>query len=329
MLRLLIDTSVWLNIAKRRDGQQIIVPLRVLLHQKKLELLVPTLILDEFDRNRPRAEASTTQNVKERFRLLRQDLHDYGDDEAQLWIAEMAHQIPHVSARSLQNFSEISDLLRRGTLMEPIPENHSAVVQRGLQKRAPLHQDKNSVADALLIEQYSSAMAADDGVGNDHVFATANYTDFSFPKGDRRKPHPDLDDLFQAANSHYAYDVDGLVAVLGEKLGSDYFDEAEEVEFIQADTPTRSLADILAAHEEYFDKIWYGRSIMRDAKDGKIRPELPDPLKKVIRSARNRIEEAYGVENLPPVDDWEWGFLHGKLSALRWVLGDEWDFLDT
>ncbi|WP_073964475.1 PIN domain-containing protein [Streptomyces sp. CB02460] len=329
MIRLLIDTSVWLNIAKRRDGQQIIVPLRILLHQGKLEILVPALVLDEFDRNRPRAEAATAQSVRERFRLLRQDLQDYGDDEAQVWIAEMAHQIPYASAQSLQNFSEISDLLRQGTLLQASSVNYAAVVQRGLQKKAPLHQGKNSVADALLIEQYASALEADQDGVTDYVFATANYTDFSVPKGDRRKPHPDIAQVFAAPNSHYVYDVDALVAVLSEKIGRDYLEEAEEVEFIRAETPSRSLADIIAAEEEYFQKIWYGRSLIRESEAGRPNPDIPESLTGAVMAIRRRIVEKYGAANLPPVDDWEWGFMHGKLSALRWVLGEEWDFLDT
>jgi hypothetical protein len=119
MLRLLIDTSVWLDLAKHRDGQRWIVPLRLLLFQGKMDLLVPSLVIDEFERNRPRAEAAVTANVLERFRLLRRDLHEFGSENRQEWLEEMTHRIPLISAMTLQNFSEISELLRRGRRLEP------------------------------------------------------------------------------------------------------------------------------------------------------------------------------------------------------------------
>jgi hypothetical protein len=40
------------------------------------------------------------------------------------------------------------------------------------------------------------------------------------------------------------------------------------------------------------------------------------------------MEKKYGKRNLL-VDDFGWGMFNGKLSALRWVLGDDWDMLDT
>jgi predicted nucleic acid-binding protein len=80
VLRLLIDTSVWLDLARRRDGQKWIAPLRVLAFQKKLELLVPSVVVDEFERNRPQKEAAVTDAVRERFRLLKADVNDYGGE---------------------------------------------------------------------------------------------------------------------------------------------------------------------------------------------------------------------------------------------------------
>jgi hypothetical protein len=50
---------------------------------------------------------------------------------------------------------------------------------------------------------------------------------------------------------------------------------------------------------------------------------------KMAKAAAKRVERRQGKKNLGPWDDFEWGMLNGKMSALRWVLGDEWDFLDT
>ncbi|MYV39548.1 DUF4935 domain-containing protein [Streptomyces sp. SID1328] len=318
MLRLLIDTSVWLDIAKRRDGQQIIVPLRVLFFQKKLEILAPSLILDEFERNRPRVEESVSTSIRDRFKAIRQDLQEYGDTQASEWIEEMAHLIPHVSARSLQNFSEISTLLQSATRVDPDQSHYEAVVRRGLDKKAPLHQNKNSVADALLVELYATTVRTAEDRADQCVFATSNYQDFSVLNGDRRKPHPDLAPLFPD-HSHYAYEVSGLVAILTELIGDEYTEIAEEVDFLAEDT--RSLLDILEAQEECFDRVWYTRSIAHIARN----PSQED----LGRKARERLEEKYGAENLLPESDWEFGYWNGKLAALRWVLGSEWDFLDT
>jgi hypothetical protein len=56
--------------------------------------------------------------------------------------------------------------------------------------------------------------------------------------------------------------------------------------------------------------------------------EKPE-IVKMAKAAARRVERQYGKKNLGPWDDFEWGMLNGKMSALRWVLGDEWDFLDT
>ena len=49
----------------------------------------------------------------------------------------------------------------------------------------------------------------------------------------------------------------------------------------------------------------------------------------LISTAARRLEKRYADGELGPWSDFEWGMINGKLSALRWMLGSEWDFLDT
>jgi hypothetical protein len=186
----------------------------------------------------------------------------------------------------------------------------------------------NSVADALLIELYRSAIKNSSKSGDIFCFATSNHEDFSVPKGDHRKPHPDLADFFDQVRSRYVYGVDGLNSMMLGHFGEEFAALTEEVELVQ--TETRSLAEILKAENEYFEKIWYVRKLIlqEEIEDGRHEPLNPQ-LEEQMKAAMRDIERRYGEDNVGPWNDFGWGFVQGKLSALRWVLGEEWDFLDT
>jgi hypothetical protein len=332
VLRLLIDTSTWLDLAGRRTGQQWIVPLRVLKHQGMLELLVPPVVIEEFDRNRVRSETAVTTSVLDRLRQLRRELREYaGEKHEQIWLAETAQHIPLVNAMAPQNHREIDELLCSGMTVEPTDLECARAVQRGLNRRAPFTAEKNSTADALIIETYASQIALAD-TDDVYAFVTSNHKDFSLPNGDHRLPHHDLADLFDGARSRYIYQVEGLHELLVDQLGDEYLEEYYEVEFLINDEEPRTLAEIIEAEGEYFDRVKYVRSVVHSDEED---PALSDEVRARIRTVRERVESAYGRDELwkaigPGHDEaWQYGYISGKLATLRWVLGSEWDFLDT
>jgi hypothetical protein len=336
VLRLLIDTSAWLDLATRRDGQKWIVPLRVFMHRGKLGLLVPALVIEEFERNRPRLEAAVTTSVLDRLRQLRRELREFaGDHHEHVWLAETKQHIPLVNAMAPQNFREIAELLGRGKKLKPTNAERTRVIQRGLEKRAPFHSGKNSVADALLIELYATQLKRADA-DDVYCFITSNHRDFSAPNGDHREPHPDLADLFTGPQSRYVYQVEGLHAVLLDYFGDAFAEEYEEVEFLVGVEEPRTLAEIVDALQEFFDRVWYVRNVVRIDKEV---ADLPEDIREGTfqekLAAFAPMEEKYGREELweaigPGHDEaWQYGYISGKLATLRWVLGSEWDFLDT
>ena len=330
MLRLFVDTSTWLDLAKRRDGQRLIVPIRVLTFQRRLDVLVPRVVVDEFERNRPKVEASMTSEVTQRFKLIRRDLVQYGNDqqaEALEMVDQLAHQVPLIGAMTTRNFEEIREQLDRGTAIEPTADDQARVVARGLAKAVPFHRSRNSVADALLIEMYSSAVASAVRDDDRYAFVTSNSEDFSTVAGDNRLPHDDLADLFAGDRSTYRLGVDGLEQALADEFGEEWPEIVEENYF---EEEPRRLDEILAAEQEMFDRIWYDHSMLHEQQleDAGDHAEV-ERLRKVAGPGRARVIATYGLNDVGPYDKFEWGILNGKLSALRWVLGSEWDFLDT
>jgi PIN domain len=312
VLRLLVDTSVWLDTARDIHGERLIAAIRTLVHQRQVELLVPQVVVEEYERNRGQVVASLSASTRAHVRTVRAALAQHGrsdrSDELLAELDEVAVRGPLIEQLVITRFVEVRDLLEAGRAVAPDADTLRRVVQRGLAKKAPFHHAKNGVADAMLIETYRTVTAgALADPADRYAFVTHNTRDFSDPK-DLRNPHPDLQDCFSGPHSGYFVRLEDALAlhVSGATEPLDEFD---------FEVDPRSGQEILAAEQRLFDLIWYQRSLSN------MNP-LGEP-------GRRRVEEAYPAGELGPYTDFEWGMLNGKLSALRWVLGDEWDFLDT
>jgi hypothetical protein len=94
-------------------------------------------------------------------------------------------------------------------------------------------------------------------------------------------------------------------------------------------THLRPESQIWKAQSELWDRVWYYRHMiwMEKVKAGTDKAS-PDVIK-LAKAAAARKRKEYGSSVGRYMDDFEWGYMQGKFAALRWVLGMEWDFLDT
>lgn len=78
----------------------------------------------------------------------------------------------------------------------------------------------------------------------------------------------------------------------------------------------------------FLDKIWFDRHLFLNYRIENGMETVDKEIWIDVSNSAQKVIDKYGEENLGPYSDFEWGMLNGKLFALRWVLGADWDMLD-
>lgn len=342
MYRILIDTCVWLDIAKDHRLHSLIGVLERLAETNTISLIVPQTVVDEFQRNKARVAEDSCRSLSSVFKRVKAAVKDFGDpDDKDAILAHLDnvdHQIPLLGQIAIQSIGRIEQLMNAAFVIQASDSTKLLAAERAMEARAPFHRNKNGMGDAIIFETYAACLV-DRQDAEDFAFVTHNTQDFSDPNGDKRISHPDLKPTFTSEYSFYFITLREALSRVDTDLVAEIIDEEEWTQ------EPRKLTEILEALDELLDKIWYGRHRARAyaVETGKIRivdvedyptgRYEPNVIRKDIwegaLKAAARVEEEYGVKNLGPWSDFEWGMLSGKLSALRWMLGDDWDMLDT
>lgn len=343
-LRLLIDTCVWLDLAKDYRQLPILEAVAALSEAGDLDFILPQIIVDEFNRNRERVIAESKRSLSSHFKLVREAIVQFAPedrrDETLGQLNEVDHRIA-VGGEAINDAIEIIDRLFAAAPKISLTDAVKArAADRAISKVAPFRRQRNGMDDAILIESYIDALAARTDPEDVYGFVTHNIHDFSEKGGDTRLPHADLVQLFDGAASRYATNLGPLIGEFAEDL-------IEEIRFDREyNQEPRRLTELLEAEEKLTTQIWYGRKwgiiarvesgeekrvpreVWESATPEERRSMIVDTIWEGMLAAMKRAEEQHPDE-LGPWTDFEWGMLSGKLSAIRWMLGDEWDMLDT
>jgi plasmid maintenance system killer protein len=344
-LRLLIDTSVWLDLAKDYRQLPIIDALKYIWEANELELILPTTIVEEWSRNKERVIAESKRSLSSHFRLVREAVAQFVPESERDATLQQLHDVDHkigVSGDPINDaIEQIERLLADAEKIVPTDSVKARAADRAITNIAPFHRKKNSINDAILIETYIDALASRADPEDVYGFVTHNTQDFSERGSDTRLPHPDIASLFDDTGSRY---VTNLAAL----LDGHAHDLVEEVRFEREfSQEPRKLSELWEAHEKLFWQVWYNRkwNIIARVEQGNEKVVAQEEYYKAtpeerrnmmakstwngMHAAMKRAEGELGPDDIGPWTDFEWGMINGKLSAIRWVMGDEWDMLDT
>lgn len=203
MFKMLIDTCVWLDLAKDYQRQSLLGVLEELLRQKRVEIILPKTVLDEFNRNRARVTEESGRSLSSVLKRAKEAVNRLGDTKRKRIALELLndvdYRIPSLGEAAQETFGRIDKLFGSSVIVEASADVKLRAAERAIERKAPFHRQRNGIDDAILIETYAD-FVKNAGPGNRFCFVTHNTKDFSQAGGNEKLPHPDIASYFPRSN---------------------------------------------------------------------------------------------------------------------------------
>src|ERR1700730_4414795 len=178
MFEILIDTCVWLDLAKDNQGQGVLGVLETLVRQKQVSIILPRTVLDELTRNKARVAGEGSRSLSTVLKRAREVVHRPGDGKNKQIVLDQLndvdYKLPSLGESAIEAIGRIEKLFTSTTVVETSDEVKLRAAQRAIDRRAPFHLPRNGIDDAILIETYANL--AKNRMAGDQCLAKTSYS---------------------------------------------------------------------------------------------------------------------------------------------------------
>src|SRR5262245_38304982 len=231
MFKLLVDTCVWLDLAKDHQQSALLSALETMIQENQVHLILPRTVVDEFARHKARIVEESGRSLSGVLKRVKEAVKKFGHDKSKKLVLDelddVDHRIPLLGDAAAGMVDRIEKLFQISQVIEIVDDVKLRAVQRAIEKQAPFHRGKNGINDAILIEVYADVVRKKVNERTRFAFVTHNTTDFSHPTGDNRLPHPDIAKTFSKIKSLYCISLGEALRRVQPDLISDLMLEQE------------------------------------------------------------------------------------------------------
>ena len=158
MIKLLIDTCVWLDLAKTNTGEKILSLLEEFIKNEEASLIIPEIVVSEFNRSKERVVINAGKSLSSHFDKVKEMIVKHGVEENKDLVLsqlnDLNHKIPTLGESVFTSIQRIEELFTQSEIIEITDEIKLRAAQRAIDKKTPFHLSKNSMGDSIIIESY-------------------------------------------------------------------------------------------------------------------------------------------------------------------------------